>query len=120
VKDSMLRHVQVGEWIFEVKMVRALKVNKYGEPYTAIANCTINGDSLYVDGMLAKENQDLAKNDLKSFYKFSQLMELKEFSYHRYLKGKFFTKKIKVTPEKDKMPRKIDSSSENSAMHLVK
>jgi len=116
----MSKHIQIGEWIFEVKMVRALKVNKYGEPYSAIANCTINGNSMYIDGMLTKESQDLTKDDLKSFYKFSQLMDLKECSYHRYLNGKSFTKKVEVTPIKNELPKKIDSSSENSAMHLVK
>ena len=120
MKESMSKHVQIGEWIFEVKMVRALKVNKYGEPYSAIANCTINGDSMYVDGMLTKEDKELAKDDLASFYKFSQLMNIKQCSYHRYLNGKSFTKKVDVKPIKNGLPKKILSSSENSTIHLIK
>ena len=41
---SMSKHVKIGEWIFEVKLVRALKVEKYGQPYSAIANCNTNAD----------------------------------------------------------------------------
>jgi len=110
----MSKHIQIGNWIFEVKMVRALKVKKYGEPYSAIANCNINGDSMYVDGLLTKENQDLTKDDLASFYKFSQLMDLKQCSYHRYLNGRSFTKTVKVKSIKDGLPKKITSSSKKS------
>jgi hypothetical protein len=36
-------------------MVRALRVDNYGDPYTAIANISLNGNSAYIDGMMQKK-----------------------------------------------------------------
>lgn len=94
----MQKHVQIGDWIFEVKMVRALKVDQYGKPYSAIANCNINGDSMYIDGLLSKENEDLSKDDFKTLLQFSQSLGLNSLSYHRYQNGQSIIKEIDVTP----------------------
>ena len=72
VSQLMSKHVQVGEWIFEIKMVRALKVEEYGKPYSAIANCNINGDSMYIDGLLIKDGQNFTKSDFNSFNDFCE------------------------------------------------
>ncbi|MBL0710610.1 MAG: hypothetical protein JJV99_06305 [Colwellia sp.] len=117
--ESISKHVQIGEWIFEIKMVRALKVEEYGKPYSAIANCNINGDTMFVDGLLTKEQQALKKDDFASFYKFCQLMDLKQCSYHRYFNGKSLTKEVEVTPIKNTLPKKIVTSSKYSTMQLV-
>ena len=106
----MSKHVKIGEWIFEVKMVRALKVDEYGKPYSAIANCNINGDAMYVDGLLTKEQQTFTKEDFDAFTQFSQLMDLKKFSYHRYQNGKSITKDVAVEPNSIDEPAVIDST----------
>ncbi|MDX2367485.1 MAG: hypothetical protein QNK36_03625 [Colwellia sp.] len=90
--ESVSKHVQIGEWIFEVKMVRALKVSEYGKPYSAIANCNINGDAMYIDGLLTKNEQAFTKSDFNSFNEFCYKMGLKQFSYHRYQNGESITK----------------------------
>ncbi|PHR85574.1 MAG: hypothetical protein COA59_01110 [Colwellia sp.] len=94
----MSKHVQVGEWIFEVKMVRALKVSEYGKPYSAIANCNINGNVMYIDGLLTKNEQAFTKSDFKSFTEFCHVMGLKQFSYHRYQNGQSIIKDVMVSP----------------------
>lgn len=94
--ESMQKHVKMGDWIFEVKMVRALKVDEYGKPYSAIANCNINGDSMYVDGLLTKEGEELSKDDFKTLLQFCQKLGLNRFSYHRYQNGQSMTKEINV------------------------
>ena len=94
----MSKHVQIGEWIFEIKMVRALKVSEYGKPYSAIANCNINGDDLYIDGLLTTDEQSFTKSDAKSFNEFCYGLGLKQCSFHRYQNGKSRTKKVMVTP----------------------
>lgn len=94
----MSKHVKIGEWIFEVKMVRALKVDEYGQPYSAIANCNINGDTMYIDGLLTKDKQNFTKNDFDSFTEFGKIMDLKQISYHRYQNGKSVTKDVFVEP----------------------
>lgn len=94
----MSKHVRIGEWIFEVKMVRALKVSEYGKPYSAIANCNINGDAMYIDGLLTKNAQIFTKSDFNSFNDFCYKMGLKQFSYHRYQNGQSITKDVIVDP----------------------
>ena len=96
--ESMSKHVQVGEWIFKVKMVRALKVSEYGKPYSAIANCNINGDVMYVDGLLTKNEQIFTKSDFNSFNDFCYKMGLKQCSYHRYQNGQSKTKDVMIIP----------------------
>ncbi|OUR60266.1 hypothetical protein A9Q74_13675 [Colwellia sp. 39_35_sub15_T18] len=95
----MSKHVKIGEWIFEVKMVRALKVEEYGQPYSAIANCNINGDAMYVDGLLAKKQKTFTKEDFDAFTQFGQLLDLKQISYHRYKNGQSITKDVFVEPK---------------------
>jgi hypothetical protein len=87
----MSKHVEIGEWVFEVKMIRALKVSEYGKPYSAIANCNINGDVMYIDGLLTK-------NDANSFNEFCYKMGLKQCSYHRYQNGQSKTKDVMISP----------------------
>ncbi|MCJ8318546.1 MAG: hypothetical protein MJK12_02865 [Colwellia sp.] len=95
--ESISRHIKIGDWCFEVKMVRALKVSEYGLPYTAIANCNINGNSMYVDGLLTKNEEEFTKEDFMVFHKFSQQLGLDSFSYHRYQDGESLTKEVKVS-----------------------
>ena len=49
MQSGISRFTQIGDWIFEVKMVRALRVENYGEPYDAVATLTANGESMYID-----------------------------------------------------------------------
>lgn len=111
----MSKHVKIGEWIFEVKMVRALKVKEYGEPYSAIANCNINGDAMYIDGLLTKNQQTFTKDDFEAFTQFGQLMDLKQLSYHRYQNGQSITKDVFVEPKTNTV-----TSFGGSSIRLVK
>ncbi|WP_448211367.1 hypothetical protein [Colwellia sp. MEBiC06753] len=96
MSEDVKRFVQIGDWCFELKLVRALKVKEYGQPYSAIANCNINGDSMYVDGLVTKSEEEFTKEDFMTFYQFTEMMGLDNFSYHRYHNGKSVTKEVKV------------------------
>lgn len=96
MSQESARYIQVGEWVFEVKTVRALRVDEYGKPYSAIANCNLNGDTMYVDGLLTKDEQEFSKEDFLTFHKFCKKMGLEGFSYHRYHNGESVTKDVKV------------------------
>ena len=102
MSESVSRYMHIGEWCFEIKMVRALKVDEYGEPYSAIANCNINGSSMYIDGLMTKEGQKFTKEDFMTFYKFTEALGLDNFSYHRFHEGKSRNKE--VTIRKNKAP----------------
>ena len=43
-------------WLFEVKVVRAIKTNEYGKPYSAIATITLVNGEAHVEGLLSKEH----------------------------------------------------------------
>ncbi len=111
----MSKHVQIGEWIFEVKMVRALKVDEYGEAYSAIANCNINGDAMYVDGLLTKDEENFTRDDSKTFNDFAHLIGLKQLSYHRYQNGQSKTRDVMVTA-----PEGRNAIRNNGPIHIVK
>ncbi len=119
MSDSIYRHVKIGDWVFELKMVRALKVEEYGQPYAAIANCNINGNSMYVDGLLTKENQEFTKEDFKTFHKFSEKLGLDSFSYHRYQNGVSVIKEVKVASNKESSEHKKELPNDQ-AFRLVK
>jgi len=109
--DKSPRYIKIDDWYFEIKTVRALKVDKYGEPYKAIANCNINGNSMYVDGLLTKKEDGFTKQDFMTFYKFSQRLELDSFSYHRYHNGESVVKDVKIhNPHSDNSSKEIDTS----------
>jgi len=111
----MSKHVQIGDWIFEVKMVRALKVDEYGQPYSAIANCNINGDTMYIDGLLTKEGENFTRDDFKCFNDFGHHIGLKQFSYHRYQNGQSKTKDVIVTA-----PTEAKTIKKDSPIQLIK
>jgi hypothetical protein len=115
VTESISKHVQIGDWIFEVKMVRALKVDEYGQPYSAIANCNINGDAMYVDGLLTKNGENFTRDDFKCFNDFGHHIGLKQFSYHRYQNGQSKTKDVEITA-----PTKHKEIKDTPVIHLVK
>lgn len=96
MSDSHTRYVKIDDWYFELKTVRALRVDEYGEPYSAIANCNINGDKMYVDGLLTKEDKDFTREDFMTFLKFAKQLGLDGFSYHRFHDGKSINRDVKV------------------------
>jgi len=68
--NNMTRCIKIDDWIFEVKMVRALRVSHYGDPYSAITNITFNGDKAIIDGVMLKDQDTLNDSDyqiLKAF-----------------------------------------------------
>ena len=80
MNQTINRHIQIDNWIFEVKMVRALKVKQYGEPYCAIANISLNGSSAYIDGMMQKDQQDISDEDVQVFKDFCQQMAIEKLN----------------------------------------
>ncbi|NCP66435.1 MAG: hypothetical protein GW763_09875 [Paraglaciecola sp.] len=87
MKETITRTCQMDDWIFEVKMVRALKVRRYGEPYSAVASLTTNGDQVYIDSHLSVNNEELTKDDFMTIYRFCESLGMKHISYDRIKNG---------------------------------
>ena len=81
MSDTILRYVEVDDWIFELKSVRAIRVDSYGEPYNAIANLCINGDSVYIDGLMTKDDKKLNQEDYSTFMKLCQRLGLSQIKF---------------------------------------
>ena len=64
---EMTRIVEVNDWIFEIKSIRAIKVANYGDPYKATANLCVNNDSAFVDGVMTRDQSELKQEDLETF-----------------------------------------------------
>ncbi|SEK53856.1 hypothetical protein SAMN05216262_101605 [Colwellia chukchiensis] len=96
--EALSRCVKIDQWIFEVKSVRAIRVNEFGQPYSATANITLNGDSAYIDGLLTKEGEDFNREDYQAFVKLTQQLELKSFNFDRFKKQRRVSHTVKVAP----------------------
>jgi len=83
MNSNMLRYVEVDEWIFELKSIRAIKVDSYGEPYNSIANICINGDSAYIDGLMTRDRDDnkLNSDDYSTFMKLCQGLGISQVKF---------------------------------------
>jgi len=103
----MPRFVQVDDWIFEVKTVRALRVDEYGKPYTAIANLTVNGDTAYIDGLLTRESEKFSRKDFQAFYKFCQQMEVKQANFDRFKNDELVSECVDIKPINSKAMLKL-------------
>ena len=92
----MPRYVQMDDWIFEVKAVRAIKVGKYGDPYSAISNLNVTGDSMYIDGQMHRQGEQFSRKDFSTFYNFCQQLGMKSAQFDRIKQGQRLTKTIEI------------------------
>lgn len=104
MKSSISRFTQMDDWIFEVKMIRALRVNNYGDPYTGVATLTANGEQLYIDSQLTREDDDFSRKDFMTFYRFAQALEMKSVQYDKIKNGMRMARVIDIVENSDLSP----------------
>ena len=92
--NIMPKFVQLDNWIFEVKAVRALRVDTYGDPYSAIANISINGDTAYLDGLMTKEDEAFNRHDFQVFKSFCQQIQIKQAHFDRFKNGQLKSESV--------------------------
>ncbi|GAA0372661.1 hypothetical protein GCM10009092_41150 [Bowmanella denitrificans] len=102
--DSANRYVKVGNWIFEVKMVRAIRVEEYGKPYEAVAHVAFNGSDAFIDSYLSKNDNPFERSDFNTFLEFSKLMGAENFRYDRFHNGQRMSKNIKLLEKHEVQP----------------
>lgn len=81
---NMSKYIQIDDWIFEIKAVRALRVPSYGQPYTAIANISVNGENAYIDGLMTKEEHPFTRSDFDQIINFCRDLDLSTVNFERY------------------------------------
>ncbi len=103
-EPTLSRYVQIDKWIFEVKAVRAIRVDDFGKPYSAIANFTLNGNSAYIDGLLTREDDDFTREDHQTFTKMAQQLAVESVSFDRFKQNRRVSDTVKVTPNTSVKP----------------
>ncbi|OKY26196.1 hypothetical protein BI291_13485 [Thalassotalea sp. PP2-459] len=93
---TMPRYVQLNNWIFEVKAVRALRVDNYGDPYSAIASLTVNGDNAYFDGLLSRENEVFTRDDFSTFKEFCSQLSVKHANFDRFKQSSMVSAQVDI------------------------
>lgn len=104
MEKSITRIAQIDDWVFEVKMVRALKMKESGESYSAMAQLTANGDQMYIDSHLSVKDEELSKEDFMTIYKFCQSMGMKHIGYDRIKNGLKTSKQVDVLENQSPKP----------------
>jgi len=102
--------VQIDGWIFEVKAVRALKVERYGQPYSAIANINLSGDSAYIDGIMTKDQHELSPEDLTPMVDCCRQLKLTTVEVDYFQAGKKIAQQFAVQPPTHVTPLAIAHS----------
>jgi len=103
--ETTTRFIQLDNWIFEVKSVRAIRVDSYGKPYDAIANLSFNGNNAYIDGLMTRENNHFSKKDYQVFYNLCQKLGIKQIQFDRFKSNQFKLDTIDVDPIKKEAPK---------------
>ena len=98
--DKISRFIQLDDWIFEVKSIRAIKVSSYGNPYDAIANISFNGDNAYIDGLMTRNDEKFSKEDYQAFMRLGQKLGIKQAQFDRFKKNQFNLETVDVEPIK--------------------
>ena len=91
----MQRYVEIGEWIYEIKLVKAIKVPKFGEPYTAICHFNFIDDEVTIESMLSVDPTPLSNTDMQTHSLFLKELNVSQVHFVRYSNGQ----KRKVTRE---------------------
>jgi hypothetical protein len=102
--ETNSRFIQLDNWIFEVKSVRAIRVETYGKPYSAIANFNFNGDNAFIDGLMTREDEDFSKEDYLVFYKMCQKLGIKQAQFDRFKGNEFKLDTVDIKPIENKVP----------------
>ena len=75
-------------WLFEIKVVRAIRTEKFGEPFDAEVFLNVVNGQLHIEGLLSKE--DLKRVDL-----FEVEQEIKRMGFDHYYYSRFkFGKRV--------------------------
>ena len=82
----MERVKTIGQWMFEIKQIRAIKTPEYGQPFTANALITIVDGEVHIEGLLSKDDCSLI--DLTEIEQELLKMGFKHYRYSRFKNGK--------------------------------
>ncbi|MEW9797801.1 hypothetical protein [Alteromonas sp. CYL-A6] len=98
MQNPTSRLTKIGDWLFEVKMVRALKASHFGDPYASVAMLTVNGEHAYIDTQMSRQDAEFNRKDFMTFYQFCQQLELKQVHYDKISQGIRIPRVVDIAP----------------------
>lgn len=102
LQETATRCIKIGHWIFEIKAVRAIRVDEYGQPYSGIANININGDKAYIDGLMTNSTVEFGREDFAAFKAYLQQLDITKAEFDRYKNQAAISKSLDVPPLTDR------------------
>jgi len=98
LKETTTRCIKIDHWIFEIKAVRAIRVEEYGQPYSGIANININGDKAYIDGLMTNSSVEFDREDFAAFKAYLQQLDITKAEFDRYKNQEAISKSLDIPP----------------------
>jgi hypothetical protein len=98
IQATATRCIQIDDWIFEIKSVKAIRADEYGQPYTAIANINLNGDKAYIDGLMTNSDTEFERKDFESIRTYLQQLKITTGEFDRYKNLGSAFKSMEVSP----------------------
>lgn len=74
--------IQVGNWLFEIKLVKAKKVSAYGEPYSGVADIFVHDSTVTIESLKCDDFTQSDKCDFEQFIE--KCLALKTVKFSRY------------------------------------
>ncbi|WDE07601.1 hypothetical protein SG34_012340 [Thalassomonas viridans] len=119
MSEDISRYVQIDDWVFEVKMVRAIRTKRYGEPYSATASVSLNGQHAFIDGLMTSDQAEFTRDDYQSFRKFFMQMNVEQVKFDRYKQNKLKSDSKEVFAAQEKAAVKETQEKETPFLQLV-
>lgn len=85
--------INVGDWCFEVKQIRAIKAANFGLPYSATALITIVNGEPVIENLLSVDG--FSRNDFKDIQRYLNELGFKKADWRRFSKDGQQKKKVK-------------------------
>lgn len=98
LQETATRCIKIDHWIFEIKAVRAIRVEEYGQPYSGIANININGDKAYIDGLMTSSDIEFDRDDFATFKAYLQQLDITKAEFDRYKNQEAISKSLDIAP----------------------
>jgi hypothetical protein len=103
-QETATRCIKIDNWIFEVKSVRAIRADEYGQPYTAIANINLHGDKAFIDGLMTNSNTEFERVDFETIRAYLHQLDITKGEFDRFKNQEAISKSMEVTPSKNNSP----------------
>lgn len=100
MQNNITRYIELNNWIFEIKSIRAIKVDTYGKPYSAAANLCINNDHAFIDGVMTRDQTNLDDDDYATFMSLCQKLGISEVKFNNFNDSHLFAQVFDNKPAK--------------------